>query len=325
VNAKKSRKLNNQQRCNLYTYQGMYNGHFIRSSYEYIFCKYLEYRTINYKTEFKRYETDNGIYTPDFFLFSGNILKAIIEIKPSRLINKVVINKLKAVAKQENKKIFILSEKDLKNKIKKTPLRFYVLEKEWKKLASDKINHGLTNPNFGNKHSEKTKIKIRNKAIQRFKENPEYAKNLSEICKVTKIKLVCEQCGKEYYRLPSRLTSKKGKYKSKFCSKSCSILQNAKRSHSQAKKILENKIDFNLRNKFFILIQTVDINSVKLNKLPDTFWKYFESLFKEFNIIDSRTFIYRITGEHNINGRTFVTSLRGHRNGIMPFWFNTTK
>lgn len=54
----------------------------LRSSWEYIFAKWLEKQNINWDIEYKVYKLSNGEnYTPDFFIFENGIIKQIIEIK----------------------------------------------------------------------------------------------------------------------------------------------------------------------------------------------------------------------------------------------------
>jgi hypothetical protein len=68
--------------------QGYYkskNGEYVwlRSTYEYIYAKWLDDRNISWKTEVESYSLKNGErYRPDFFLYSDlNTLQAIVEIK----------------------------------------------------------------------------------------------------------------------------------------------------------------------------------------------------------------------------------------------------
>ena len=46
----------------VYSYCGYYKNMYLRSSYEYVFCKILEYRNINYKIEVESYYLENGKY-----------------------------------------------------------------------------------------------------------------------------------------------------------------------------------------------------------------------------------------------------------------------
>src|ERR1035437_3618757 len=53
----------------------------LRSSYEYIYAKWLDNNNLKWDIEFKRYEVKNKIYRPDFFIFDNGILKKIVELK----------------------------------------------------------------------------------------------------------------------------------------------------------------------------------------------------------------------------------------------------
>ena len=67
--------------------QGYYkrkNGEYVwlRSTYEYIFAKWLDKINADWVVEFKRYKLENGeTYLPDFFIFEDNKLAKIVEIK----------------------------------------------------------------------------------------------------------------------------------------------------------------------------------------------------------------------------------------------------
>ncbi|WP_209123066.1 hypothetical protein [Alkalihalobacillus sp. BA299] len=63
-------------------YAGYYKGHFLRSSYEYAYAKYLEFQSIPWGYEDKKFDIGYKIYKPDFFFYNeyGKITK-IVEIK----------------------------------------------------------------------------------------------------------------------------------------------------------------------------------------------------------------------------------------------------
>uniref|UniRef100_A0A6M3JWQ5 Putative capsid protein n=1 Tax=viral metagenome TaxID=1070528 RepID=A0A6M3JWQ5_9ZZZZ len=55
---------------------------YLRSSWEYVFAKWLDNHNIDWKYEYKQYKLSNGeTYRPDFFIFKDGELKMIIEIK----------------------------------------------------------------------------------------------------------------------------------------------------------------------------------------------------------------------------------------------------
>lgn len=54
----------------------------LRSSWEYIYAKWLDNNNINFKVEYIRFKLSNkSSYTPDFFIYENDILQYIVEIK----------------------------------------------------------------------------------------------------------------------------------------------------------------------------------------------------------------------------------------------------
>ena len=63
-------------------YSGFYNNIYLRSSFEFAFAYYLDYKKIIWKYEVCTYELKTSKYKPDFFIYNnkGELVK-IIEIK----------------------------------------------------------------------------------------------------------------------------------------------------------------------------------------------------------------------------------------------------
>ena len=68
--------------------QGYYwNRHFgkycwLRSSYEYIYAKFLDRKNIKWNSEIKYFILEDGRkYLPDFFIYDGDLVKYVVEIK----------------------------------------------------------------------------------------------------------------------------------------------------------------------------------------------------------------------------------------------------
>ena len=80
-------KYPEMQKSNSKGIQGYYKKRdgslvYLRSSWEYIFAKWLDKNNIDWKYEWKQYNLSNGEnYRPDFFIFKNNELKMIVEIK----------------------------------------------------------------------------------------------------------------------------------------------------------------------------------------------------------------------------------------------------
>ena len=75
--------------------QGYYwNRHFnkycwLRSSYEYIYAKFLDSKNIIWNSEEKYFVLDDGRkYLPDFFIYNNNTLKYVVEIKGNKMYDR---------------------------------------------------------------------------------------------------------------------------------------------------------------------------------------------------------------------------------------------
>lgn len=63
-------------------YAGFYKGHYLRSSYEYAYAKYLDYHSIPWSYEDEVFDLGYKKYKPDFFFYDskGELIK-IVEVK----------------------------------------------------------------------------------------------------------------------------------------------------------------------------------------------------------------------------------------------------
>lgn len=61
--------------------QGVYEGKWLRSTYEFIYAKWLDRTNQTWKYEESQYQTPFGGYRPDFFIYKDSKLSAIVEIK----------------------------------------------------------------------------------------------------------------------------------------------------------------------------------------------------------------------------------------------------
>ncbi len=63
-------------------YSGYYKEHFLRSSYEFAYAKYLDFYSFYWDYEVEIYEFNNKKYKPDFFIYDSNKhLTKIVEVK----------------------------------------------------------------------------------------------------------------------------------------------------------------------------------------------------------------------------------------------------
>jgi len=104
----------------------------LRSSYEYIYAKWLDNNNWEWDVEFKRYEVKDKIYRPDFFIFNNGVLKKIVEIKgywnntswKVEELNKILKIDVAIINKEEIKNYTINVRKDIK---------------EWKEIRLKKL------------------------------------------------------------------------------------------------------------------------------------------------------------------------------------------
>ena len=270
-------------------YVGEYNGNILKSSYEYIFAKILEFKNISYKTEEYTYLLDNGsYYTPDFFIYENNELCEIVEIR----------------GKIKNVKLTLLTEKDLKVLCKEIGLSYNNLKTYWRKNPKNKRNDssGKANAMYGKKHKESTILILSEKGKMRVKEDPELFKRISskmvDWCKERnydhlrghrkeRIIKICESCGTEFVVIDGNEKNKR------YCSISCGYKDGV---IAAREAVIEKRINRNDILKDFIISWAKEhhelIDNIPYNQIT-TYLEPLLSLIKDnFSIVDIRT-IYR--------------------------------
>lgn len=292
-------------------YSGYYNGIFLRSTLEFAFAYYLDYKKIKWAYELKAYDLVDIQYVPDFFILDENDqIISIIETKGDRLIE----SGIEKIDKLENLfgiKVVLLTQKELTQMYRKEmPIRYNQAKKIWINDYSAKLNDryvdGNKNPMYGLKHKEQTKKIISKKAKERFKD-PLYAKNCTDKLiafnrsnnfkyakepRVERIKIACLQCGNEFV-----VTINNPKER-KFCSEKCARLYNGKLGNEVQKK--NSEAHLRLVKKY---IYTWSINNEALildtpyNKISTTLNPLFEEIEIKYNIKDKRTISKAMFGE----------------------------
>ncbi|WP_027842513.1 NUMOD3 domain-containing DNA-binding protein [Mastigocoleus testarum] len=281
-----------------YGYSGFYREHCLRSSLEYIYARYLDYMNIDWTYEHKTYVLSNGVrYKPDFLLLEN---EEFVEIKG--IFNfENDLPKIQQFESDYNVKVTILQEKDLRKLIKPTPFVFEHLKQEWKSRTKVRgmDSFGKRNPMFGVTQSESTKAKIRAKAKARFA-NPVFKEKFLNSPKrkayhlsrqgrktgplVPRIILSCEMCHKNFEVLPHKVSQRK------FCSKHCSV-------EAQHGKTTLTDPGIQALAHSFALENSEKIFSVKLNKLKQLFQPLWDSIAKEYKILDIRTISKIVVGK----------------------------
>lgn len=145
-------------------YAGFYKNTYLRSSYEYAFAKYLDYKNIEWKYEEKEFDIGHKIYKPDFFIYKDSQLLKIAEIKSSV---KSLVNQAKKDLIQFNNLFGIeyelITYTTLRALYEEMPDSLYKTIQEWVNSENTTLNKstaGELNAHFGMKHSDATKIKI---------------------------------------------------------------------------------------------------------------------------------------------------------------------
>lgn len=234
----------------VYSYCGYYNELYLRSSYEYVFCKILEKQNIIFKMEEERYLLPNGkYYIPDFFIYdNNNKLIKIVEIKgEAKSLAKKGYENIEMLKKLVNVECEIYFLNDLLKFEKELKLDIYKLIEEWKinnnsndrLIKSKKVKEaiGLT-----------TKKRMDNPEWKKYWKNKikESSKNWSFKLKGERIERTikhCPVCSKEFKIIPSKNKT--------CCSRACSGIFIADRCNKIKKNnnlIKKNKI----KEDFFI-------------------------------------------------------------------------
>lgn len=303
-------------------YCGFHNNSYLRSSYEYVYCRILEEQGISYKVEEKVYDLGYRKYIPDFTLYNskGEIFK-LVEIKSSRAAELKRAKEAQAkMMKLFNLECDIFQYKDLRNQCINLNLGFSELVKHWK---SNSIGRNIMvnelNPMYGETHSESTLEKIGKSSLERW-ENPEFRAKLSKKRKdyfrnnknrenlsnskkkqykkqreAQGIKeyrtLICEECHKSIIvRFNDRRTT--------FCSKSCATKHITKIANDvirekHKKRHDEIRIDL---YKHFLLPEN---NELLESKKRNLIYNQVKLILNKYDCKDIRIFKYIITGTYN--------------------------
>lgn len=258
----------------VYGYCGFYKENFLRSSYEFVYCKILEKQNLEYKVEEKQYDLGKCKYIPDFHIYKNNQLVEIVEIKSENKTElKKAIEKVNLLTLFVSVKITILQIQDLKILCKTLNLSIHSLIKEWKENSiGNNINKGILNPMYNKIHSDSTKNKIGIKSIERWS-NDEFKNKIKQTKQEAKLKRgynphhsdkirivkVCPQCNSEFI-----ITEKS---KQLYCNNSCKLIDTTLKANIKTREINKNK-HLDIKNKIIIkFTKNLDILYSK-KKLP---------------------------------------------------------
>jgi len=156
------------------TYCGHYKGHYLKSTLEYIYARYLDHVGTAWDYEVQTFElSTGGSYKPDFYLLEE---KRYVEIKGG-FNYKTDLPRIRTFEADHQTNVEIFQEPDLRKLIRPTPFVFEQLKREWKQVAQGlgMDTSGENNPRYGVKQSASTRSKIAKKAKARL-QDPEYRK-----------------------------------------------------------------------------------------------------------------------------------------------------
>lgn len=220
----------------VYSYCGYYNDLYLRSSYEYVFCKILEKQKINFKMEQEKYLLPNGkYYIPDFFIYNDkNELIKIIEIKgEAKMLAKKGLENISMLREIVDVECEIYFLNDLFKFERKLKLNIDKLIQEWKDKNS-KNRNSIKTKKVKEAIGATTKERMNNPEWKKYWKNQikESAKNWSYKLEGERTKRTikeCPICKKKFKTIPS---------KDKTC---CSLKCANKYSVNKCNKIKKDK------------------------------------------------------------------------------------
>lgn len=120
--------LNNKNSTGI---QGRYKDYWLRSTYEYIYVKWMEKHGITFKSEPTKFLLSNGqYYTPDFAIFENDTLTKYVEIKGKVFDNN--LHKPELLSKQIGKPVIVIDDI-----LPYCEINYERSLKEWKKYLKD--------------------------------------------------------------------------------------------------------------------------------------------------------------------------------------------
>ncbi|MFW6282199.1 MAG: NUMOD3 domain-containing DNA-binding protein [bacterium] len=307
------------------SYTGYYNNNYLRSSYEYIYAKILEKKNIKYKTEAKTYILKDGrSFKPDFFLYKGNQLVKIVEIKSERdKLVKEGIEKIRLLNEKLDIPVIMLQSKELNELCSKNQMNYYKLKNEWINYEKTSQVHnvkGKKNPMYGKKHTKKSKIINGKKTKKRF-QNPDFVKKHSKAVKKAmknvefpdkfggyysrkkrKIRK-CIVCGNEFKVIEG--------HSERACSNSCGSLLgifeakriNRAKNKERNREIRHIVIEYAKKNREFIW-------NIPFNNISNNLDLIFKNILSKYNLKDVRNIFYAFYGQHSNKYRKLLKDLK---------------
>ncbi|GGA68236.1 restriction endonuclease [Ornithinibacillus halotolerans] len=287
-------------------YAGYYKEHYLRSSYEYAYARYLDFKKISWSYESEVYDIGYKLYKPDFFLYdeNGNLTK-IVEVKSRNRNEKAkALNALEIISKRYNIDCELVSYEELLEIYKKLPFSLTATINEWINSNSTTINKaafGKLNGHYNMVHSEETKRIIGNHTKKLWQSNSLSKQRMVEglrnsgLSQKGKIKIpreerTCIECNSKYIVI--RTSTKK------YCSRTCSG-NSAIRKATQAYVIQRNDIHINIKK--FIIKWSVSnrelVLSIPYNRISSSLAPLINKIEELYGVKDMRVISKAVFGK----------------------------
>ncbi|GEM_PF-2153025 len=287
-------------------YAGFYKSHYLRSSYEYAYAKFLDYHCISWGYEDRVFNIGYKFYKPDFFFYNdaGNLIK-IVEIKSrDNEAKEKALKALNVIKTTYGIDCELISYEELLDMYKLVPFSLTSTITEWIESNNTTINkavYGKYNGHFNQKHTDQTKRKIGQHTKKLSDSNsPAKARMIEGLRKsglVQKGKQkkpreqrICKSCGREFEVI---ITSSK-----LFCTQVCAGNSNIKIA---TQVYVENRASIHQEIKQTVIQWAIDhteiITVTPLNKIKSTLNPLIEQIYQEFGVKDFRVISKAVFGE----------------------------
>ena len=286
-------------------YAGFYRGHYLRSSYEYAYAKYLDFHSIPWTYEDKTFDIGYKIYKPDFFFYDQNgNLEKIVEIKSRNKEAIAEARKALIIIKDRyNVDCELVSYEELLKLYVALPFSLTSIITEWiesKNTTIHKATFGELNGHYNLKHTENAKKKIGEHTKRLWAtDSPAKRKMLEGLkksgikkgyIKTPREKRTCKECGKEFIVLVTSIQ--------KYCSQSCAgkvAIRNA------TGRYIEKRENIHQNMKDYIIKWAIDnqkiVSETPLNRIKTTIAPLLDEIQKKFGVKDFRVISKAVFGE----------------------------
>lgn len=287
-------------------YAGFYKGHYLRSSYEYAYAKYLDYHSIPWGYEEQVFDIGYKKYKPDFFFYDHNgLIVRIVEIKLRDKKARVNARKdLDIIEDKYNLICELVSYEELLDMYKGLPFSLTSTITEWiesKDTTINKAANGELNAHYNLKHNKGTKKCIGEHTKRLWASDGTSKQRMLEglrksgLVQKGKLKKLrenrsCYVCGQEFKVIIT--------HTQKFCSRTCAgnvAIKNAtkayieKRNHIHG-EIREYIIQWSIENREIVL-------ATPLNRIKTTIKPLTENIQEQFGVKDFRVISKAVFGE----------------------------